>query len=923
MIQHQNAHDSAFISGKILEVAHCRNSMPSKQFILDTKIEMALRLTTVVSSVGHSGKPRFRFRIRSVAATVRNMAFSATSKVIDSHLHVWASPQEAGRFPYSLGQEPTLPGNAEFLLQCMEEAGVDGALIVQPINHKFDHSYVTSVLNKYPTKFVGCCLANPADDGSGLRQFEDLVLKDGYRAVRFNPYLWPPGEKMTNKVGKEIFQRAGELNVPVGFMCMKGLDLHISEIEQLCTEFPSTVVLLDHLGFCKPPINDEEGLVFSQLLNLSRFPQVHVKFSALFRVSRAQFPYLDLSPLFSQVVSHFGANRVMWGSDFPFVVAECGYKGAKEAVHLIASEISLPLSDLEWIMGRTATQLFQNQLTPGLGPYISEIVQLCTEFPSTVVLLDHLAFCKPPSKEEEGLVFSQFLNLSRFPQVFVKFSGLFRLSRGQFSHLDLSPLLSQVVSSFGANRLMWGTVDDGKNGYTTLPKSMNELLLLLIKASEFPYAPGQEPPVPGNLHFLLQNMEEAGVDGVLIVQPIFHKFDHSYVTSALKKYPTKFVGCCLANPTDDGSGLKQFEDLVLKDGYRAVRFNPELWPAGEKMTNKVGKAIFQRAGELNVPVGFLCMKGIGLYMSEIEQLCTEFPSTVVLIDHLGFIKPPLNEEEGLVFSQLLNLSRFPKVYVKFSSLFQVSREKFPYLDLAPLLSQVVASFGANRVMWGSDFPYAAAECGYKEAKEAVLLIANQISLPPSDLEWIMGRTVAQLFPNQWTDAKQGFHRERDTMRQENIMHYQVEPAWSYYMRVRRSMEEDQMERVARLASQSAVVIFSVSSCCMCHAMKRLFCGMGVNPTVHELDQDPKGKDMESALMRLLGIGIGNGINSTASAAVPVVFIGGKLVGSMDRVLAFHISGTLVPLLKQADIALLVVSGSNRITIILSILEILS
>ncbi|XP_040867766.1 uncharacterized protein [Glycine max] len=130
-----------------------------------------------------------------------------------------------------------------------------------------------SILKKYPTKFVGCCLTNPADDGSGLKQFEDLVLKDGYRAVRFNPYLWPPREKMTNKVGKEIFQRAGELNVPVGFMCMKGLDLHISEIEQLCTEFPSTVVLLDHLGFCKPPINDEDGLVFSQLLNLSRFPQ--------------------------------------------------------------------------------------------------------------------------------------------------------------------------------------------------------------------------------------------------------------------------------------------------------------------------------------------------------------------------------------------------------------------------------------------------------------------------------------------------------------------------------------------------------------------------------------------------------------------------------------------------------------------------
>ncbi|KAK2413387.1 4-sulfomuconolactone hydrolase [Trifolium repens] len=341
---------------------------------------MALRLSmTVLSSSfcfvppipNHCSrrKPTFRFRTTFAAATntITTMALSeqtpSTSKIIDSHLHVWASPQEASKFPYSPGQEPNLPGHVDFLLQCMEEAGVHGALIVQPINHKFDHSYVTSVLKKYPSKFIGCCLANPAGDGGGLKQFEHLVLKDGYRAVRFNPYLWPSGEKMTNEIGKAIFKRAGELNVPVGFMCMKGLDLHISEIEQLCTEFPSTVVLLDHLAFCKPPLNDEEGLVFSKLLNLSRFPQVYVKFSALFRVSRTKFPYLDLSPSLSQVISSFGADHVIWGSDFPFVVPECGYKGAKEAVQLIANQISLPSSDLEWIMGKTAAQLFESQLS--------------------------------------------------------------------------------------------------------------------------------------------------------------------------------------------------------------------------------------------------------------------------------------------------------------------------------------------------------------------------------------------------------------------------------------------------------------------------------------------------------------------------------------------------------------------------------
>lgn len=131
------------------------------------------------------------------------------------------------------------------------------------------------------------------------------------------------------------------------------------------------------------------------------------------------------------------------------------------------------------------------------------------------------------------------------------------------------------------------------------------------------------------------------------------------------------------------------------------------------------------------------------------ELCTEFPSTVVLLDHLAFCKPPKNDEESLAFSELLKLSRFPQVYVKFSALFRVSRMPFPYQDLSYLLSQVVSSFGANRVMWGSDFPYVADECGYKEAKEAVSLISNQIPLSSSELEWIMGRTIMQLFQGQW------------------------------------------------------------------------------------------------------------------------------------------------------------------------------
>uniref|UniRef100_A0A7N0T5A8 Glutaredoxin domain-containing protein n=1 Tax=Kalanchoe fedtschenkoi TaxID=63787 RepID=A0A7N0T5A8_KALFE len=101
------------------------------------------------------------------------------------------------------------------------------------------------------------------------------------------------------------------------------------------------------------------------------------------------------------------------------------------------------------------------------------------------------------------------------------------------------------------------------------------------------------------------------------------------------------------------------------------------------------------------------------------------------------------------------------------------------------------------------------------------------------------------------------------------------------------------KRIERLASRSAVAIFSVSTCSLCHAVKRLFCSLGVSPRVHEIDCDPDRKRMEKALVGFLGISF------STSAAVPVVFIGGKLIGSMDSVMAAHINGSLVPLLRDA------------------------
>ncbi|XP_010024636.2 monothiol glutaredoxin-S4 [Eucalyptus grandis] len=98
-----------------------------------------------------------------------------------------------------------------------------------------------------------------------------------------------------------------------------------------------------------------------------------------------------------------------------------------------------------------------------------------------------------------------------------------------------------------------------------------------------------------------------------------------------------------------------------------------------------------------------------------------------------------------------------------------------------------------------------------------------------------------------------------------------------------------MDRINRMVLERPVVIFSRSSCCMCHTVKMLFREFGVNPVVHELDEIPRGQEIEQALSRL-----------GRSPTVPAVFIGGELVGGINEVTSLHLNRSLTTCRTQAN-----------------------
>jgi predicted TIM-barrel fold metal-dependent hydrolase len=55
------------------------------------------------------------------------------------------------------------------------------------------------------------------------------------------------------------------------------------------------------------------------------------------------------------LVKHFGAERLVWGSDFPFVVNECGYEKAPQIVNEIED---LTEEERDLILGGSLEKMF-------------------------------------------------------------------------------------------------------------------------------------------------------------------------------------------------------------------------------------------------------------------------------------------------------------------------------------------------------------------------------------------------------------------------------------------------------------------------------------------------------------------------------------------------------------------------------------
>ncbi|KAF7057042.1 LOW QUALITY PROTEIN: hypothetical protein CFC21_064381 [Triticum aestivum] len=97
---------------------------------------------------------------------------------------------------------------------------------------------------------------------------------------------------------------------------------------------------------------------------------------------------------------------------------------------------------------------------------------------------------------------------------------------------------------------------------------------------------------------------------------------------------------------------------------------------------------------------------------------------------------------------------------------------------------------------------------------------------------------------------------------------------------RRHGGEDGGEVVRRAVAESLVLVVGRRGCYLSHVVKRLLQGLGVNPAVHEVADEAE-------------------LAAAVAGNAGAVFVGGRNLGGLDRLMVVHISGDLVPVLKDA------------------------
>ncbi|WP_061961649.1 amidohydrolase family protein [Demequina flava] len=280
-----------------------------------------------------------------------------TFPVIDSHQHVW----DPARAEYAWLDESLAPINRAIgldeLLPELRSCGVTHTVQVQSADNSQDTEVMRESASAHPEVVVGIVGYGPLERPDELAAILDQWGRDsrmvGLRSLIHNQP--DPDWLLRDDVGEglALLESAG-----LALDVVAELPRHLELVPILSQRYPRLRMVIDHLA--KPPIGlGVREPWWTAIEVAAQNPLVTAKVSGLYSATDNMGSWTTdaVRPFFDRAVELFGADRLMYGGDWPISQLAGGYTRVWDGLAPLFGELTD--SEREQVLGGTAARFYR------------------------------------------------------------------------------------------------------------------------------------------------------------------------------------------------------------------------------------------------------------------------------------------------------------------------------------------------------------------------------------------------------------------------------------------------------------------------------------------------------------------------------------------------------------------------------------
>jgi L-fuconolactonase len=275
------------------------------------------------------------------------------ARTIDTHQHFW--DLQAVEYPWLTPAAGPIyrTFTPDELAPQLRAAGIDATVLVQAANSYADTDSMLQQAATYPwiAAVIGWVpLLEPEEAAAALDRYTQNPTFKGIRhLIHDEP---DPDWVVQPRVFKGLQQLADRRLI---FEVVAVFPNHLKHVPALAARFPDLTLVIDHLA--KPPIKAGQMEPWAgQLAAAARYPNVYAKVSGLNTAAPEQWSADDLRPYIDHAIACFGADRLMFGSDWPVCILAGDYARVWQETNR-ALEGRSP-AEIEAILGGTAARVY-------------------------------------------------------------------------------------------------------------------------------------------------------------------------------------------------------------------------------------------------------------------------------------------------------------------------------------------------------------------------------------------------------------------------------------------------------------------------------------------------------------------------------------------------------------------------------------